>query len=838
MRRQHRWTRGIVAAALAVALGPALGTPANAEAAPHPDPAGPRPSATAKGPVGWDTYRELDRLPGLTTGVQTKQFSSFDRAGGNDHDGFDGRHSCLRESAAGCVIAEHRGAGEVGALWFTRDEGDVTRTGNLTVELDGRKVVDAPLQDVVDGKLGAPFVRPLVGNADDSSGGVYVEVPMPYRESMRITTEHNPLFHHVSHRTFADADGVETFDPDDPAEDVVRTLRKAGTADPKEPLPGAGTTKAELKLAPGETQTLARTDRPGLLSALKMRLPAAEHVAPRTESDEGRAFGEGGSSEFTVAVDPANEGVRLTRRLDPSIADQVAAIHVDGEKVAEWPASEPGGGGVWGEQSVDLPASATAGKSRITVRNAFVSSSLDYNEFTYWADSLVGGEARRTDTVDVGDTADEAAHAYTITGQAWEGERTFAHPLDEDELADVRAARKLLEGLRLRISFDGERTVDSPLGEFFGSGQAMNDVRSLMYGIDAESSTLSAWWPMPFAERATVELHNGTDTAITAGDAEVTAAPSGAHARAVRTGAQGHFRTDSHAGPTEDGRSWTFLKASGQGKFAGVTHSMEGPATRFFLEGDERVYVDGSRTPQIHGTGSEDFYQAGWYFNRETFSVPWHGNPTHLGGATGCGAGKDCTGAFRLMLHDAVPFSSSIDFGIEHGPTNDVAADYSSTAYWYGRSEPAGHRTDTLTLGDPDSERAHDYTSDDPGPVTGLDSRFEGDLHNAPALTADTRATRAPVSFTLATDPGNRGVELRRLSDQREPGQQVKVSVDGVQLPDWQQPLANSERRWLEDVHQIPAGVSAGKRAITVTLTPVEGAPAWSAASYQAHSLR
>src|SRR5207253_7840378 len=94
---------------------------------------------------------------------------------------------------------------------------------------------DAPLQDVVDGKLGAPFVWPLVGNGDDTAGGSVIKVPMPYRESMRITTQANPLFYHVAYREFADADGVHRFDPSDPAQDVIDRLRAYGLRDPKLP---------------------------------------------------------------------------------------------------------------------------------------------------------------------------------------------------------------------------------------------------------------------------------------------------------------------------------------------------------------------------------------------------------------------------------------------------------------------------------------------------------------------------------------------------------------------------------------------------------------------------
>ncbi|MFZ0715392.1 MAG: hypothetical protein WAN02_14450, partial [Mycobacterium sp.] len=130
--------------------------------------------------VGWDTYRRLDRLPYLSADTETLQASSFDRTGGN----FDlstgndnGSGGCLASGGVGCVIAEDRGAGEVDSMWFTRDSGNVSRMGAIRVELDGRTVIDAPLQSLVDGALGAPFVWPLVANAAQSPAGVYVKVP-------------------------------------------------------------------------------------------------------------------------------------------------------------------------------------------------------------------------------------------------------------------------------------------------------------------------------------------------------------------------------------------------------------------------------------------------------------------------------------------------------------------------------------------------------------------------------------------------------------------------------------------------------------------------------------
>jgi hypothetical protein len=807
-------------------------------------------ACAGKGAVGWDVYRRLDRLPELSCGVETKQFSGFDRRGGND-DGFGGTYSCLRAASGNtpdereCVIAEKTGAGEVQSIWFTRDGGDVSRTGNIKVELDGETVLDAPLQDVVDGELGAPFTFPLVANADQSSGGVYIKVPMPYRESMRVTTTNNPYFVHVSYREFADAEGVETFDPADPAQDVVDLMGAYGTRDPKPAQPRAATVRSDLSLAPGETATLAKLNGPGMISELRLRIPQIVGPTPKPPiHDDGRAFGGGGYSQFTVTIDPANEGVRLTRRFDTLIGNQRADVLVDGTKVAEW-SGMPAAGGAWGDQTVLLPASATAGKSQITIRNAFVSSDLDFNEFHYWVDSVLGGAPVRTDEVDLGpeNAAEENAEGYTIHNQTWDGARDYSYaPTEEEqeaEAARVAPSDEILRSARVRVTFDGERTVDAPLGEFFGSGLGEAEVRSLFFAMQAgDGGSYYSWWAMPFRSRATVELYNGSSRTIESGDASVTSSRDAKWARELGpNGTAGYFRATANAGRTVPDRDWVFLDTTGRGKFVGVSHTMRGDAStgniRNYLEGDERVYVDRARTPQIHGTGSEDFYEAGWYFNRGAFSAPVNGHASEETRAAGCE--QQCDSAYRLMIGDAVPFSSALRFGIEHGPVNDEPATYSSTAYSYQQPEPTLQRTDVIDVGDAASERAHRYTSAASGSVETLTSPFEGD-DDTEEVTEDGRATSAPITFALRLERGNQGVRLRRMSDQLQRYQAARVLVDGAEAGTWQQPLRNPFKRWLHDSFELPRSLTAGKARITVQLQPLEGSAPWHAARYVALS--
>lgn len=816
---------GIAVSALLVAATPAVLAGA--------EPATEQAAVTGKGPVGWQAYRDGRTLAQLRPDAQVRQFSSYDRTGGNN-DGFNNTYSCLRHSDDGCVIAEHAGAGEIESMWFTRDYGSMVHNGRIKVELDGRVVVDELLQELVDGKAGAPFVWPLVGNGDDTAGGAVVKVPMPYRQSMRVTVQKDPFFYHVTYREFPDANGVSTFNPDDPAQDVVNRLRGFGIRDPKPALPGAAVTRYAGDVPAGSTAALASLSGSGWVSQVRVRLPQVV-TAPRVGND-GRAFGAGGSSAFTVAVDRNNTGVRLTRRVDPVIGNQVARIVVDGKAIGTVD-SGPVAHGRWVDQVVEIPAAATKGKSSLKIRVEYVSSNLDVNEFRYDVHSKVGDSWTRTDVLDLGPGHDgeEQAHGYTIRNQSWEGHRVYRYPADP---AEVTASDAVLAGARLRATFDGKTTVDAPVGEFFGSGIGEYDTRTMFSSIDATADGwYTAWWPMPYGESASFELVNESGMPLTDVTVEVTAAPDSAVANGLSAGTLGHFNATHKRGLTEPNVSWNFLTATGTGVFYGVTHSMRGLIPggnrRNYLEGDETVYVDGAASPTWYGTGSEDFYESGWYFrDGTTYAMPLAGNPAYELDGDGCQ--YDCTGAYRLLVGDAVSFGSSLDFDIEHGPLDNEPGDYSSTAYWYGTEAVSLTETDTVDVTDEASRTAHSYRAAGETRAA-LTSTFEGRTDTVP-VTRDVTAATGEVSFTLSVAKDNRGVRLLRLGDQNAAYQRAKVLVNGKAVGEWRQPLGNTHSRWLEDSFELPASATGGRTTVTVTLQPVPGSPAWSAATYRALS--
>jgi hypothetical protein len=382
------------------------------------------PGSIGKGPVGWDSYRRLDLLPSLRSGTESRDFSSTDPAQQNG----DFNHPLRVTSDGQYVIAEAYGPGEIVSIWSTINGGDVTNDGAITIQLDGQTVLSTNYESLVSGNYGAPFVWPLVGNLYDTSGGAQIKVPMPYTKSMLVTVQGNPDYFHVIYRQFNDANGVQTFNPKDKALDVIAKLRAFGVSDPKPTASGATTTSAAINIPTASQAQLVQLSGPAEITQLRLQLPQVQH-APYVV-DDGRAFGAGGSSQFTVAINPANQGVTITRRYDPEIGNQVADIYVDGTLAGQWTTGAGVPAGPWADVTVTLPISLIAGKNQITITNRFVSSNVDFNEFRYDVSCLVNGEWTRTDTLDVGPNhpGEESAHSYTIAGPTWQGVRGLATP--------------------------------------------------------------------------------------------------------------------------------------------------------------------------------------------------------------------------------------------------------------------------------------------------------------------------------------------------------------------------------------------------------------------------
>jgi hypothetical protein len=474
-------------------------------------------------------------------------------------------------------------------------------------------------------------------------------------------------------------------------------------------------------------------------------------------------------------------------------------VLVDGEPVGSFTGSG-GTGGV--TQALDLPARVTAGKSRTALKNVLLVPGS-----TVTAVSLRGGKPIRSDVV----------HPAQLNGQ----------PATASSATPQTAG--LLDGLSVRLTFDGQTTVDMPAGDFFATPLDGSPVSSLFTGVSG--GTFSSWYLMPYATGAKVELVNCSTCAPVTGSSTVTAAPSSSWTTALAPGgSSGYFRAASHRADTSAGTDFTLLDQGGGGKLVGLSLAMRGgPEGRLFLEGDERFDLDGSRTPQEQGTGTEDFFEGGWYFINGPFTSPFNGLVAQQSGTTGCA--NQCLSAYRLFVADSVPFHADAHLSIEHGNRNDSPANYDATTYLYAQTEPSVRVTGAIDVGQAASEADANFSvAGNPRP-TPLTATFEGPFDTVPVGGVE-RSGRGATRFTLPVDPASSSVTIRRTTDQAVDGQAAEVFVNNFDAGRWSQPLGNTFSRWLEDDFRIPPALTTGFTHIQVSIVPVAASPPWSAARY------
>jgi hypothetical protein len=223
---------------------------------------------------------------------------------------------------------------------------------------------------------------------------------------------------------------------------------------------------------------------------------------------------------------------------------------------------------------------------------------------------------------------------------------------------------------------EDEPSVSVPLGDFFGNGFDKRHYVSLLMGVS--SGGFYSYLPMPFLRHARILVENGTGREIDAlyyhvGFVQVDELPSDVptfHA---------WWHRDAR---TESTNPHRVLEAHGAGRFIGLSLNAESYRDNLeFLEGDEFYHVDGEF--RGHGTGTEDYFNGGWYFEAGAFDAPTHGVVIK-------DEERGRVAAYRWHLLDPVEFEDSVRIELEHGHANSEVADYATVAYWY-QTEPHAH---------------------------------------------------------------------------------------------------------------------------------------------------
>jgi D-arabinan exo alpha-(1,3)/(1,5)-arabinofuranosidase (non-reducing end) len=250
------------------------------------------------------------------------------------------------------------------------------------------------------------------------------------------------------------------------------------------------------------------------------------------------------------------------------------------------------------------------------------------------------------------------------------------------ELSSDDGLKRMAKYIDLKITWDDEGTpaVFCPLADYFGYAFSKPSMKSLLIGSDAEKNY--SYFPMPFDKSAKIEL---LYTKPTDGTKE-----TGVHfqCRVFYTGEKRNVAKEgkfyaywNRDNPVPIHQPYVMLDIKGKGHFVGTVLQAQGlkPGMTLFFEGDDSTVADGEL--RMHGTGSEDFFNGGWYALLDRWDAAMS---LPLSGALEYSLPLCRTGGYRLFVTDKVSFERSFFQSIEHGPEhNMIPSDYTSVSYYY-----------------------------------------------------------------------------------------------------------------------------------------------------------
>jgi hypothetical protein len=238
--------------------------------------------------------------------------------------------------------------------------------------------------------------------------------------------------------------------------------------------------------------------------------------------------------------------------------------------------------------------------------------------------------------------------------------------------------------------WDQEKTesIYAPVADFFGYAFGQKAMRSLLMG--SKGNLNYSYLPMPYDQSAELKLiYKKRNNALQSPISVKAKVYYNDQPRDIKN--EGKFYAVWRREKPETGKYYEFLKTNGKGHYVGTIHLAQAlrPGMTLFFEGDDVTNIDGKQ--RLHGTGSEDYYNGGWYALLDRWdrgiSLPIHGSLDYS-----LPMGR--TGGYRFFMTDKMPFEKEIDHVIEHGPEgNEFPVDYTSIAMYYA-DQPLDNRLD------------------------------------------------------------------------------------------------------------------------------------------------
>lgn len=672
----------------------------------------------------------------------------------------------------------------------------------------------------------SPYTKPLVQNLYESSGGFWSYIPIPIAKSLIITSDTSNLFSQFNVRQLPRDTTIQSWTNAQNNAYLINEFNKNGSY-PKNNLAQTTQDSFAINLAPNQTTQLFSKSGNYTIDAIKMMLPQLDYSYAFFIKDNGNFHK--GTSKFTMAINGNADSILLIKRSNKSYNLDVnfrtnaenLTVLVDNQNAGNWQNKKYRTYRYWSNDTFKIPKSLYQGKNQISLQVKFASGQ-PCNEYYYWisCDNVI------TDSLDVVNSSSEALHNYTVTNLQNGPYNEISNRYDAPKYVKQKN-KQLLDSLYIKIYFDDEITpnVNAPIGLFFATG--VNDatqMKSIPCGVI--NGEFYNYFSMPFWTNARVELENKSHQTIDNITSKISTSNNSYSKKET-----GYFTTFYNKAFKDYKDSTDYLVANidGKGKYVGTIIEAEQVSDTFFcwLEGDEHIHVDDSRTPDFIGTGTEDYFNSTFYFILDEYSLQQNGTTNS----------DDFyhKSMYRFHLTDPINFEKNIRFQIEHGDYNNKLGIYQSLAFLYKQPSKCV-LTDSLDIGNQISEQAHQYNTPNNKIIVNKISSFEGEQYFK-KVQQDGYAIPDSSEFMVNINPMNKGVRLLRLFDFKNKNQQAKIYIDDSLVGNWLNAGFNDVCSFREEYFVIPEKFTKNKSQIKIKCVNVNAITNWTELNYKVYSI-